>query len=300
MCAHSRNLGHPALRFNPLAFCKTDRYLDTFPDTLAFMRSPDCLTLRIVAKVHGYLTLKKAKIMDTSYKHYMNLTPNQLHARLIARKTPPFQAEHIKKIVAEQQAERKSENARTKQLTRLWREYMQPLEAERDNVQGMLRYKGGENDEARREALQAYLVVLNALKAKMINHCKQGRKTPTMVAEEKKLINEGKHWTDWVPAKIKGRVIDLFAQIERKPKAKIKIPFDRVIPATLHAKQLTRLRNRTLRDLEMAKQEHELDPSEDRQAKVRQIEYALDLMDVLDDSEPVPATWHGLNKNGSR
>ena len=248
--------------------------------------------------MHGYLRTLKAKIMDTSYKHYLKLTPNQLHARLVARKTPPFQADYIKRIVAEQQAKLKSENARTKQLARLWREFMQPLEAERDNVQGMLRYKRGENDEARREALEAYLTVLNALKAKMINHCKQDRKTPTMVASDKDLPNEGKHWTDWVPAKIKARVLDLFDQIERKPKAKMKIPFERLIPATLHAKQVTRLKNRTLKELAIAEQAHELDPTEESQAKVRQMRYALDLMDALDDDEPVPATWHGLNKGG--
>lgn len=237
--------------------------------------------------------------MDTPYKHYLKLTPNQLHARLVARKTPPFQAESIKKIVAEQQALLKSENARTKQLTHLWREFMQPLEAERDNVQGMLRYKGGENDEARRDALEAYLTVLNALKAKMINHCKQDRKTPTMIASDKDLPNDGTHWTDWIPQKIKDRVITLFQEIERKPKAKIKIPFERLVPASLHAKQLTRLKNRTLKDLAMAEQAQELDPHEDNESKVRQIKYALDLMDVLDEDEPVPATWHGLNKNGS-
>jgi hypothetical protein len=263
------------------------------------MRSAECLTLRIVAKVHGYLNPQKAKIMDTSYKHYIKLTPNQLHARLVARKTPPYQAESIKKIVAEQQALLKSENARTKQLTRLWREFMSPLEAERDNVQGMLRYKGSENDE-RREALEAYLTVLNSLKARMVNHCKQDRMTPTMIASDKNLPNEGKHWTDWIPAKIKRRVLDLFEQIERKPKAKIKIPFERLVPAPLHAKQLTRLRNRTLKDLAMAQQTLDLDPHPDNESKVRQIKYALDLMDVLDEDEPVPATWHGLNKNGSQ
>jgi len=237
--------------------------------------------------------------MDTPYKHYLKLTPNQLHARLVARKTPPYQAESIKKIVAEQQALLKSENARTKQLTRLWREFMQPLETERDNIQGMLRYKGSENDEARRDALEAYLTVLNALKAKMINHCKQDRKTPTMIASDKDLPNDGTHWTDWIPAKIKGRVLDLFEQIERKPKAKIKIPFERLVPASLHAKQLTRLKNRTLKELAIAEQTQTLDPHPDNESKVRQIKYALDLMDVLDEDEPVPATWHGLNKLGS-
>ena len=299
MCVYFRKLDKSCEPCRVKAFLKTDRYLDTFTCILAFMRSAECLTLRIVAKVHGYLTPQKAKIMDTSYKHYIKLTPNQLHARLVARKTPPMQAEFIKKTVAEQQAMLKSENARTKQLTRLWREFMQPLEAERDNVQGMLRYKGSENDE-RREALEAYLTVLNALKAKMLNHCKQDRMTPTMIASDKNLPNDGKHWTDWIPAKIKGRVLDLFEQIERKPKAKIKTPFERLVPASLHAKQLTRLRNRTLKDLAMAQQTLDLDPHEDNESKVRQIKYALDLMDVLDEDEPVPATWHGLNKYGSQ
>ena len=299
MCANFCKHDSPLTFPRRLVFLKTDRYLDTFPCTLAFMPSAECLTLRIVAKIHGYLITYLEKIMDTSYKHYMKLTPNQLHTRLLERKTPPFQAEHIKRIVAEQQAMLKSENARTKQLTRLWREFMQPLEAERDNVQGMLRYKGSENDE-RREALEAYLTVLNALKAKMINHCKQDRKTPTMVASDKDLPNDGTHWTDWIPTKIKSRVLALFEQIERKPKAKIKIPFERLVPSSLHAKQLARLKQRTLKELAIAEQALEIDPDEDKQSRVSQIKYALDLMDVLDDSEPVPATWHGLNKNGSQ
>jgi DNA primase len=95
-------------------------------------------------------------------------------------------------------------------------------------------------------------------------------------------------------------VLDLFEQIERKPKAKIKIPFERLVPSSLHAKQLARLKQRTLKELAIAEQALELDPDEDKQSRVSQIKYALDLMDVLDDSEPVPATWHGLNKNGSQ
>jgi len=300
MCANSRKLASPLTFPKRLVFLKTDRYLDTFPCILAFMRSAECLTLRIVAKINGYLITYLEKIMDTSYKHYMKLTPNQLHTRLLKRKTPPMQAEYIKKIVAEQQAEHKSENARTIQLTRLWREFTEPLNTERENVQGMLRYKGCENDEARREALEAYLTVLNSLKARMQNHCKQDRKTPTMIASEKDLPNDGTHWTDWIPQKIKDRVITLFQEIERKPKAKIKIPFQRLVPADLHAKQLARLKQRTLKELAIAEQALELDPDEDKQSRVSQIKYALDLMDVLDDSEPVPATWHGLNKNGSQ
>ena len=121
-----------------------------------------------------------------------------------------------------------------------------------------------------------------------------------MMAADKALPNEGKHWTDWVPEKIKRRVLDLFDQIERKPKAKIKIPFQRLIPADLHAKQVTRLKNRTLKELAIAEQANELDPTEESRAKVRQMRYALDLMDALDEDEPVPATWHGLNKYGSQ
>jgi hypothetical protein len=56
-----------------------------------------------------------------------------------------------------------------------------------------------------------------------------------MVASDKDLPNDGTHWTDWIPQKIKSRVLDLFEQIERKPKAKIKIPFERLVPPSLHA-----------------------------------------------------------------
>jgi hypothetical protein len=58
-----------------------------------------------------------------------------------------------------------------------------------------------------------------------------------------------------------------------------------------------RLKNRTLKELAIAEQALELDPDEDKQSRVNQIKYSLELMDVLDDSEPVPATWHGLNRS---
>jgi hypothetical protein len=56
------------------------------------------------------------------------------------------------------------------------------------------------------------------------------------------------------------------------------------------------LKNRTLKELAIAEQTLALDPHPENESKVNQIKYALDLMDVLDDNEPVPATWHGLNK----
>ena len=55
MCAHSRKLDKPCKPCSLKAFCKNDRYLDTFWRTLAFMRSAGCPSLRIVAKMHGYL-----------------------------------------------------------------------------------------------------------------------------------------------------------------------------------------------------------------------------------------------------
>lgn len=55
MCVYFRKLDKFYKPCRVKAFLKTDRYLDTFTCILAFMRSTECLTLRIVAKVHGYL-----------------------------------------------------------------------------------------------------------------------------------------------------------------------------------------------------------------------------------------------------
>ena len=68
MCVYFLKLDHPCKPCRVKAFLKTDRYLDTFPCILAFMLSAECLTLRIVAKIHGYLInyLEKIWILHTN------------------------------------------------------------------------------------------------------------------------------------------------------------------------------------------------------------------------------------------
>ena len=88
----------------------------------------------------------------------------------------------------------------------------------------------------------------------------------------------------------------MFDAVPHTPKARRKIPFERIVGAELHTLLKDRLIRRTEKELIRCKQDVLLNPHEAQalQERVRHIEQALDKIDKLDPNEPVPTTWHGL------
>jgi hypothetical protein len=74
-----------------------------------------------------------------------------------------------------------------------------------------------------------------------------------------------------VPVRIKSRIADLFMSIPHKAKAKVKVPFERLVTADIHDKRKRRLVNRTTKELLHANQDHALCPTQDTQAKVAKL-----------------------------
>jgi hypothetical protein len=122
----------------------------------------------------------------------------------------------------------------------------------------------------------------------------QGYFTPSTYAKEKNLPNHGLLWTDFVPVRIKTRIADMFMAIPHKAKAKVKVPFERLVPEDIHDKRKRRLVNRTTKELLHANQDHALSPTQDTQARVAKLKRALAAIERLEPNEPVPTTWHGL------
>ena len=119
--------------------------------------------------------------------------------------------------------------------------------------------------------------------------------TPVEYAKEKNLPNHGEHWTDFVPSHIKQRVLELFNAVPHTPKARRKIPFERVISSELHTMRKERLRKRTEKDLRRARQDALINPdSEEVKATIEKINEALEHIDKLEPHEPVPTTWQRL------
>jgi len=200
-------------------------------------------------------------------------------------------------------AKRKSENARNKQLENMWHVHLAPLKLERKRVVASLAYTNHNKNNAdpRQMALKAYKKVLDELLSRMNREARgvpfndRSTMTPVEYAKHKNAPNNGEHWTDFVPSHIKQRVLELFSAVPHTPKARRKIPFERVIGVEMHNLRKDRLTVRTEKELQRAKQDVLIDPDNDAVLeRVQRITKALALIDKLDPNEPVPTTWHGL------
>lgn len=238
------------------------------------------------------------------YKHYMDLDPHELHNVLMKRRGRDYdpnskkgklldiELDHIKAVVAEQQAKLKSENAKSVQLKAYWQQLIEPMIVERKIIRSMLNYKAKDEEDPRYLALTVYAMLLDRLKASFENNWKQHKTLPTKLGKEKNLPNGGIHWTDWVPNKQRQTVIDLFNAIPYTAKAKRKAPFARVIPFDMHVALKDRLINRTLKELETLERENEVDRDLDKMERIAKIRSALEKIEQMQNNEPVPHTWH--------
>lgn len=200
-------------------------------------------------------------------------------------------------------AKRKSDNARRKQLTNLWYVHLVPLQAERKRVVASLAYPthNRNNADPRQMALKAYKKVLDELLSRFKREASgvplstRPTMTPPQYVKAKNVPNNGEHWTDYVPSHIKQRIVEMFDAIPHTPKARRKIPFERVIGEDLHKERKERLIRRTEKELIKCKQDLLINPNDDHMRdRVARMEEALDKIEQLDENEPVPTTWHGL------
>lgn len=201
-------------------------------------------------------------------------------------------------------AKRKSENARRKQLENMWHVHLEPLKLERKRVVASLAYDNHNKNNAdpRQMALKAYKKVLDELLSRMNREARgvpfddRPTMSPVEYAKHKNAPNNGEHWTDFVPSHIKQRVMEMFNAVPHTPKARRKIPFERVIGVEMHNIRKDRLIRRTEKDLRRARQDVLLNPENDAVLeRVQRIEAAMESIDKLESHEPVPTTWHGLH-----
>ena len=241
------------------------------------------------------------------YETYLKLSANELHNRLIERKTHPAEIERIKAEVADLK-----ETLRVTRITRTqreaeWRKVLAPLRYEINNARVGLRY-GGElvpqngNTEGspteRALAFSEYIRIMEKLVAMLDAPCKALDHTPIQIARDKGLPNDGEHWTDWIPARVKDKIIALFADVPVVPRGKRKIPFQRTMLRDQHEKAKTRLFNRTRKEMEAFERKHAIAPRDDLQGRITQMKRALKIIEALDKNEAVPATWTRLSLGG--
>ena len=238
------------------------------------------------------------------YETYLKLTPNALHNRLTERKIHPAEIERIKmEVSALKETLRVSRITRTQRKAE-WDKVLQPLRYEINNAKVGMKY-GGElvpqngNTEGspnpRKLAFSEYIRIMEKLVAMLDAPYKALDHTPIQIARDKGLPNDGEHWTDWIPARVKDKVTLLFNEVPVTPRGKRKTPFQRTMLPHQHETAKVRLLTKTRKEMETLERQAGIHPTDARIAKLRRIKQAIKIIEALDKNEAVPATWTKLS-----
>lgn len=223
---------------------------------------------------------------------YIKLTPNALHQRLLKERVHPAEMQAIKDEVAElKEAQRVDKITRTQRKAE-WDKVLKPLRYELNNAKVGRAYDL--DDESRVEAFDAYILVMETLLSRFAQPMKLLEATPIQLALDKGLPNNGEHWTDWVPEKIKTKIAIAFEALPHKTRAKRKVPFQRLSTPEQNAKAKEKLLRRTQKEIETLERKQEMNSTEAGQATLARMRAALKIIVKLNDTEHIPATWAGV------
>jgi len=232
------------------------------------------------------------------YETYLKLSANELHNRLTERKMHPAEVERIKAEVADLK-----ESLRVTRITRTqrkaeWDKVLQPLRYEINNAKVGMKYGGEKVSPERALAFSEYIRVMEKLLAMLDAPYKALDHTPIQIARNKGLPNDGEHWTDWIPARVKDKVSLLFDAVPITPRGKRKTPFQRTMLPHQHETAKVRLLTKTRKEMESIERQAGIQPTQARLDKLSKIKRALKIIEALDKNEAVPATWTKLNLGG--
>lgn len=233
------------------------------------------------------------------YETYLKLSANDIHNRLTERKLHPAEIERIKAEVADLK-----ESLRVTRITRTqrkaeWDKVLQPLRYEINNARVGMRYGGEKSPQAERTlAFSEYIRIMEKLVAMLDAPSKALDHTPIQIARDKGLPNDGEHWTDWIPARVKDKITLLFNEVPVVPRGKRKTPFQRTMLPHQHETAKVRLLTKTRKEMESIERQATIKPTDARTAKLAQMRRAIKIIEALDKNEAVPATWTKLNLGG--
>ena len=233
------------------------------------------------------------------YETYLKLSANDLHNRLTERKLHPSEVERIKAEVADLK-----ESLRVSRITRTqrkaeWDKVLQPLRYEINNARVGMRYGGEKSPQVERQlAFSEYIRIMEKLVAMLDAPYKALDSTPIQIARDKGLPNDGEHWTDWIPARVKDKIALLFDAVPVVPRGKRKTPFQRTMLPHQHETAKVRLLTKTRKEMETLERQANIQPTDARLDKLKKIKRAIKIIEALDKNEAVPATWTKLSMEG--
>jgi hypothetical protein len=222
----------------------------------------------------------------------INLTPNALHQRLLKERIHPAEMQAIKDEVALAKEAQRVDKITRSQRKNEWDKVLKPLRYELNNAKVGRAYDL--DDESRVEAFDAYILVMETLLSRFAQPLAALEHTPIQLALEKGLPNNGEHWTDWVPDKIKTKIAIAFEELPHKTRAKRKVPFQRLTTPEQNAKARDKLLARTRKEMETLERKQSVTQTDAGQATLSRMRDALKIIARLTDTEHVPATWSGV------
>ena len=226
------------------------------------------------------------------HNSYLTLTPNALHQRLLKERIHPAEMQAIKdEVAALKEAQRIDKITRTQRKTE-WDKVLKPLRYELNNAKVGRAYDL--DDEERVNAFDAYILVMETLLSKFAQPLASLEATPIQLALEKGLPNNGEHWTDWVPDKIKTRIALMFEALPHKTRAKRKVPFQRLTTPEQNAKAREKLITRTRKEIETLERKQSITQTDAGQEQLGRMREAMKIILRLTDTEHIPATWSGV------
>lgn len=234
------------------------------------------------------------------YEKYIRLTANELHMTLLKRNMHPRSMQQIKDEVAALKEAQRTERITRKKYKALWADFIKPLRYEINNAKVGLRYD--ETNQERVEVFEAYISVMTTLLKRMEMYATSLEVTPIQLAKQKNatgkgspITNNGAHWSDWIPTRIKTPIADAFSALPHKAKAKRKVPFEYKMTPELFAQHKERLLKATIKELHNLERRILLNPDdEDQHDQLPQIKRAIRAIQDATNNEQLPYTWHGL------
>ena len=234
------------------------------------------------------------------YEEYINLTPNELHQRLLKRKLHPVAITQIKAEVAHMKESRRINRITRTHRKAEWANVLDPLRYELNSAKVGRKYDL--TDAVRLDAFDAYIAVMEKVLAKLLHPSRLLEQTPMQIAKEHNatgkgspISNDGEHWTDWIPPKIKERIGQAFMELPHRPKAKRKVPFQRVMLPDQHEEARKRLLKATHKEIATLERRQMVAPTDERKEKIERMHKAIKIIEAMTDNEAVPATWNTLN-----
>jgi hypothetical protein len=226
------------------------------------------------------------------HKSYTSLKPNALHQRLLKERIHPAEMQRIKDDVAQAKESQRVDKITRTQRKAEWNKLLKPLRYELNNAKVGRAYDL--DDEPRVEAFDAYILVMETLLTRFALPMRSLEDTPIQLALEKSLPNNGEHWTDWIPEKIKAKVTAMFEALPPKLRAKRKTPFQRLSTPEQNAKAKEKLLRRTQKEIETLERKQSITQTESGQATLLKMKQAMKVIIKLNDTEHIPATWAGV------